>query len=832
MRHTVHLLLGDALKPVTTALNDYVQEYGEGEVKDYLQIISWEKKRSDDDTSRFFSKLYTETLTINREGESHVMHLCIEVLLHDDALVSEALRIIRLLDQLSHQYKVDVLGLTADMTPVFGIVEGPGFVSQVKANTQRLINCRTTLVHPEVMHRFFMMQNCNTDGVSLCLDQEAFIRIAGELAMACTENYDTLFPLSEETEATDLTAFGLSVLSFDKHYFTRYLMRRAFLKLLDRERVTDKAVDINRATSIAQESLKGKTNLLAEFYAKEILPLLRQGKRVDAIASMVAEKLNVMIENLINELQTFVYSKDYSLPEKQAILAQLLSIDDPLITGYQFNENALTLDDCSLEPLRFFVDEINRLLTNTRYVSSDFQQLFEGNSDLPHEKGKKQLRIPIDEMKQLRESVNQTHTYLREKQKEMADIERQQKLMGDRRASDGTLAYEVIRKQVEEEKKELKRKTDKYAKLRTTYENMVQTLGKPAVRKMLQKGADARMKQYIEDQQTYYDELMQQRSETLDAHDKETWENIIKYAVGDLVVGGLLLFMLFKGIILGQLTYYIVSGVVFYTLSLIFYPAYRKNQRNRLEAEMEEEMAAVLQDQTDTANKLKTNALRTHIAGMLLDAFAQLNKGLTNRYLAFKTYLGRLSDWHQEETEILEKMESESRDPFLLLISNQALDEYFEDHCEELIDDLWLYESIDTSDCSPEALKTFREKIEEKIKERLMSAVEDFNLYDYITRSKDFPYLSHQYSDVSKLLPLLDSKSKPFLHYAVKDIRRKLPMQRYIFIHTNTAEEQSKWRETYPSFFQIRPNAAETDSRFKLVVIQKQDIRKEDVAEL
>ena len=40
MRHTVHLLLGDALKSVGEALKDYVLKYGEGEMQAFAEKLS------------------------------------------------------------------------------------------------------------------------------------------------------------------------------------------------------------------------------------------------------------------------------------------------------------------------------------------------------------------------------------------------------------------------------------------------------------------------------------------------------------------------------------------------------------------------------------------------------------------------------------------------------------------------------------------------------------------------------------------------------------------------------------------------------------------------
>ena len=139
-----------------------------------------------------------------------------------------------------------------------------------------------------------------------------------------------------------------------------------------------------------------------------------------------------------------------------------------------------------------------------------------------------------------------------------------------------------------------------------------------------------------------------------------------------------------------------------------------------------------------------------------------------------------------------------------------------------------LYEYIDSYLLHDETILSYKNHIKQILADELLGKITDFTIYNYISGKMEYPYLDDRYSNIAQLLPSLDAKSRPFLLYTVRNMLNKAPRSRFIFIHTENTEEQDYWRATYPRYFQLAPNAAETISRFKLIVIQKQDILLKD----
>lgn len=1142
MRHTVHLLLGPALNHVCEELKKHVLKYGEGDVKEYLQVICWQpgdnqsgwqvssvveapKEEgvfysdmeqqygvcsdnpvdvSDDImASQYFASLHTRSLTINKQGDSNILHVCIYLLLHNEQSVTEAERIVKVLGELKKQFKVDVMGFYSDLSALFGIVETEEIKEKAKVNIQRLLQLKKDLEVSGLMHRLFLMQNCNCDGVSLNLDEASLVRIIGEMALACVESYDTLFPLSEELEPTEITTFGLSVLSFDKYYFVNYLLRRAYLTVLDRERVNDRAVDVNKASKIAQNSLRGRTQLLTDFYTSEVEPLVNSARPHEDIASEIGAKLQTKIDKLIEELQAFISDRSLSLPEKQVIIAQMLGLDDELLTGYQFSDNLLTLEDCNQEPITLFVDEVNRLLS-AEYTDTEFKSYFGEEAPLPWNALTGKIEVPLDRIKQLRQDIMRSTTYIREKTREMEGIEAQIEMevesqkrlteqgfvygdttfklltdddvdvtpleetyepketarkeidlrsfftpiksqgsigactvfsvvsifeyiqkkskaeehdlserfvyhnvckthgsMEDKGSStfdvirsiqsegvtteslcpdivrfaeeptenaykdaknrtireaknvkvdhksirsalsegypvvislkvfdsfgnnhngfvyrptntevssgkhgyhamvivgysddyrfyivrnswgtnfgdngycyipynyiedttlnracciitkindgidvrgyddsdlkfsfsntDSNLRYAVIRNQVDAEKLELAAKKQQYTELRLSYENLVQTLCKPAVRKCLLGGSEFRITESISNMKKKYERRMAERTAELEEFKKTTWKWLLGMSAAVVVLGLIWGYCLYKWWLPDEWGYYSGFVLMLCVIFILLYYPWRKAQYRKLEQELAEELEDLTRRQAQSQNTLGLQRLKMHVAGMLLDAFARLNHDMTNRYLALRSYVGNLALWRQEEAGKLERMTVRSKDPFILLLANNVLDTYFSDNHAELTQDTWLYQYLDNYTLNEDTILAFKNRIKQELSERLLKAIDGFTVFSYISGHATYPYLDSRYSRIDELLPMLDEKSKPFLHYAIRDIMHKSPVSRNIFIHTDSQEDAALWRATYPRYFQMTPSSAETISRFKLVVIQKQDIRAEDL---
>lgn len=464
MIHTVHLLLGAEFEQFGIDLRKYIVKYGEGNASSYFATLIWSLQKdnsilinnaelqqsndvetfysglenlyqirlkaertvkNDEEIKLFFSELYNKTVTISNPGDSNSLHLCIYLPLYDKQLWSVAQRIVKLLNGgIQQQYTVDILGIAADMAFLFLPFEK---ADNLQTNLQIAKEVVEEIVVMKEQERnfahFILIQNCNSQGIALNLNHDAFIRIVGELALLSIEHYTTLFPITADFSDRNIITFGLSVLNFDKYYFVHYLIRRTYLHVLEREQVMQKEVDVNKVSLIAQKKLENQTHLVSDFYQQEVLPLLKEGKKHDDIIAIITPKLDQRIEELSKDFQSFIYDNDLTLPEKQAAMAQLLGIDDNLLKGNLFNKRQLTIDDCDSEAADMFIKENNKLIK--RFIDEEGkEQVIPAVLTTP-EDSNKDIYLPLDEIKELRVKMRESTNYIRQKSKELSSLSQQ-----------------------------------------------------------------------------------------------------------------------------------------------------------------------------------------------------------------------------------------------------------------------------------------------------------------------------------------------------------------------------------------------------------------------
>lgn len=311
----------------------------------------------------FFRSLYETSITINLPGDSSTMNLCVYVPLYRPeywAVVEEWLAAIEAIPQ---SFRMDLFLLPYDTAFLFEkgenlTVRHAEFVQTTKKVLESVLAAKTRF---HSLGSLVMLQNCNADGTSLNLDGESFVLIAGEYALLSVKHYPELFPPAAQDPGRPLHALGLSVLSFDKYYFVQYLLHRAYSHILDRERVTQSEVDVNKVSQIVQGILSQHVNVFSKFYDREVSPRLNNNLEHTEIISQISPLLNAEIDRLTQEFQAFIDDPELSLPEKKATLAQLLGEDDDLLTGYMYNKSQLVIDDCSREVLDLFVNAHNRI---------------------------------------------------------------------------------------------------------------------------------------------------------------------------------------------------------------------------------------------------------------------------------------------------------------------------------------------------------------------------------------------------------------------------------------------------------------------------------------
>lgn len=312
----------------------------------------------------FFRTLYDRSITINRPGDSSTMNLCVYVPLYLKeywAIVEEFLTAVEALPQ---SYNVDLFLLPYDTAFLFEKKEDKltekysSYAGTSKEVLEEILGARKKF---SKLGSLVMLQNCNSDGTSLSLDEDSFVRIAGEYALLSVKHYPEMYQPAAQDRKRPLHALGLSVLSFDKYYFVQYLLHRSYAHILDRENVSQTEVEVNKVSQIVQGLLCQNVNIFSKFYDKEVAPRLNDNLDHTEIISQIGPALNAEIERLTQEFQSYIVDPELSLPEKKATLAQLLGEDDDLLTGYMFNKRQLVLDDCSREVLDLFVDAHNAI---------------------------------------------------------------------------------------------------------------------------------------------------------------------------------------------------------------------------------------------------------------------------------------------------------------------------------------------------------------------------------------------------------------------------------------------------------------------------------------
>ena len=294
--------------------------------------------------------------------------------------------------------------MAPDLEHIFENLQNESISEKYATNIATMKKCVHQIVEYKKkgndLKHFIFLQNCNAKGVSLALDQDSVTRILGEFALLTIEKYNNLFNVADDIDQENpVITFGLSMLSLDKYYFVQYLLRKAYLHILERECVSQKKIDVNKVSQIAQKLLIKNVDLLSNFIKKEVNPLLEKGISHNDVIVEVTPRLEAMFNELSNELQSFIANQELTLPEKKVVLAQLLGQDDEHLLGNLYNKKSLTIDDLDFEAAKLFVDENNRCITRT--TNSNGEMVITPFVLTTPENESGDIFIPIDELKQL-----------------------------------------------------------------------------------------------------------------------------------------------------------------------------------------------------------------------------------------------------------------------------------------------------------------------------------------------------------------------------------------------------------------------------------------------
>ena len=474
----MHILLGSNAEQMLCNIQEYIIKYGNEKSTEFFRAIFFDDKQdgdsifyeavpAQDDASKFvagidnlysvksvekyripaanrseylksfFSELYNRQVTINNPGDSTSLHVCFHLQTYDARYWSIIKEFLGAINAIPQNYNVDLLLLPYDLAYLFEEEVNllPLKVNEYQQQTKRTINEIIEFNKPQrqIAHAV-LLQNCNSAGIALDLVPESFVRIIGEYILLSLNHYQELFNPAAESKERLIHALGLSVLSFDKYYFVQYLLHKAYINILDREKVLQEEVDVNKVSQIVQKILKENVEIFTSFYNKSVKARLDRGEQQDEIIVQIHPELQAEIRRLTDIFQSFVDDDNLSLPEKKATLAQLLGEDDDLLTGYMFNKRQLVIDDCAREVLDLFVQLNNNLAalypTTSTEETDDATEKTERESIAEYAalSGSAKTSVSsasaiIDDVKAIKVRMRESSNYIRHKSEELEGVE-------------------------------------------------------------------------------------------------------------------------------------------------------------------------------------------------------------------------------------------------------------------------------------------------------------------------------------------------------------------------------------------------------------------------
>ncbi len=294
--------------------------------------------------------------------------------------------------------QLDFVGYAKDLSE---LIE-PGLTSwdPVSKSIVKYADFRKKMKMPISQH-LIVWQNSNRMGLTLRLTKETLIEVISHFVIACSGYYDELLP--NVLQYKDVVAFGLSSLQVDKFLMVDYLLYRTMLHAMDAASVNERNVSADKAYEQATELLKGKPQILSQFFEQ------CDKERLERPFSEVQHHFEQEAQAILEQC-AMLLSKEKSLPVKTAIFAALLAKTDcELFAHAVYKRDGICIYDLFSEGFDFFIenDYGSYIISNGGQHDNPISALKEIEAkivDLESEK-----RRVAEDMEQLQQQIDVSH---------------------------------------------------------------------------------------------------------------------------------------------------------------------------------------------------------------------------------------------------------------------------------------------------------------------------------------------------------------------------------------------------------------------------------------
>lgn len=436
-------IIFDFAKEVESEKHGFIANESENLNYTFETILSGKQGKCENELIEFTNKLWRSRITANHKGDRR-LGFCIYVPLYEPQSWNLAKLFIEIIEKaISTPVDIDIIGFAADLAAILDKENNNDIIRQKGTLRKNAISTVKEIAEYRKNHsdisNFFILKN-QTNTYALDFSIHTLCSVLAEYAMMCIENYSQTFGSLHQNG--DVGAMGLSIMTFDKYYFTDYLIAKSFLYLTNDAKINMPKVDLSKCAKDIDNLLASSTNIMTQFYDEQIMHLIAQGKSIEDIMPIIRVKIEEQFKNLNTKITDSITRDDkYSLPEKKAMIATLLGEDDELFghTTLTSSEQT-TLADLEKEYLSFFINENNAIVEsnekNSENEESEDLIAEEGHPEdeepflPPYDESKKAISV-IDKSKDLRYKQRNLIADIRRVMVEVNDLKRNLKEIGD-----------------------------------------------------------------------------------------------------------------------------------------------------------------------------------------------------------------------------------------------------------------------------------------------------------------------------------------------------------------------------------------------------------------
>lgn len=269
--------------------------------------------------------------------------------------------------------------------------------------------------------------------------------------------------------------------------------------------------------------------------------------------------------------------------------------------------------------------------------------------------------------------------------------------------------------------------------------------------------------------------------------------------------------------------------VILFVLFAVAYLWYRISHRKDIEVEHNRIHRDLNAEIFELEDQIATLEARFCLAGEMLKHLFDVNAKIQTRHSAMNHYLINLRVWYDTIVDEHSNMQAKARPPFVSLLRNDILEQYFENKKDALIESNNLWRFIEKYEPSEDGIVQVKQSIMDDLLQKIEQYFSKFSVADYLINIKNkdkYPYLVHDFSDICSLFDDLDRKSDIFVKYNIQDEARDA--HHVMFVHTEGEDEQRCLED------ELKHATSEMEmelisSPYKIVIVRKHELDRNQI---